>query len=220
MADKDDAIAFALMKYNHNQGTAINQLRILQREVIEKVLTNHTIAMLPTGYGKSLCYEIHPDVIEYLLEKPAFVIVPLNVILSQQKEKMGRRATCLNKEHDRELTAKSAEQTRWTEGQYQFVGSQDWVGRSYELAERMLGDKMYSGGLELKHTRVVQFHASMEKTGDKESYMQIKSIILQNLAEDPANSPLTIVFATIALGMGADLRHVRKVINIGPPKKV
>ncbi|XP_046568615.1 ATP-dependent DNA helicase RecQ-like [Haliotis rubra] len=298
--------------------------------------------MLPTGYGKSLCYEILPDVIEYLLKKPAFVIVivPLNVILSQQKEKMGRRATCLNKEHDRELTANSAEQTRWTEGQYQFVfahpeqiigndtvreillhnyfqeeattfivvdeahcvlewgqdfgpvfaklgtlrallpnakvlalsatlslqgqnevakklvmtnyesvsmapardnislimckrptestvqhdiecvikplliellvkgqmfplsivyfsGSQDWVGRSYELAERMLGD------------------ASMEKTGDK-----IKSIILQNLAEDPANSPLKIVFATIALGMGADLRHVRRVINIGPPKRL
>ncbi|XP_046560157.1 ATP-dependent DNA helicase RecQ-like [Haliotis rubra] len=52
------------------------------------------------------------------------------------------------------------------------IGSQDWVGRSYELAERMLGDKMYSGGLELKHTRVVQFHAPMEKTGDKVYYVQ------------------------------------------------
>lgn len=38
--------------------------------------------------------------------------------------------------------------------------------------------------------------------------------------KDPHESPLKIVFATIALGMGADLRHVSQVIHIGPPKNM
>lgn len=49
-------------------------------------------------------------------------------------------------------------------------------------------------------------------------YKQMKNIIFNNLAKDPHESPLKIVFATIALGMGADLRHVLQVIHIGPPK--
>lgn len=47
-------------------------------------------------------------------------------------------------------------------------------------------------------------------------YKQMKNIIFNNLAKDP----LKIVFATIALGMGADLRHVLQVIHIGPPKNM
>lgn len=51
-------------------------------------------------------------------------------------------------------------------------------------------------------------------------YKQMKNIIFNNLAKDPYESPLKIVFATIALGMGADLRHVLQVIHIGPPKNM
>lgn len=45
-------------------------------------------------------------------------------------------------------------------------------------------------------------------------YKQMKNIIFNNLAKDPH------VFATIALGMGADLHHVLQVIHIGPPKNM
>lgn len=51
-------------------------------------------------------------------------------------------------------------------------------------------------------------------------YKQMKNILFNNLAKDPHESPLKIVFATIALGMGADLRHVLQVIHIGPPKNM
>ena len=49
---------------------------------------------------------------------------------------------------------------------------------------------------------------------------QIKNTIFNNLARDPHESPLKVVLATIALGMGADLRHVSQVIHIGPPKNM
>ncbi|XP_067654366.1 ATP-dependent DNA helicase RecQ-like [Haliotis asinina] len=302
MADKDAAIAFALTKYNSNQGTAINQLRILQREVIEKVITNHTIAVLPTGYGQSLCYEILPDVIEYLLKKPAFVIiiVPLNVILSQQKEKMGRRATCLNKEYYRELTADSAEQTRWTEGQYRYVFAhpEQIVGNDTvielllhnyfqeEATTFIVVDEAHCvlewgpdfrpvfaklGTLRalLPNAKVLALSATLSLEGQNdlakklgmtnyasvsmapprdnislimckrptESTIQhaiecvIEPLLIELLVKDkvyhpaescrgPSEQSTEIVFATIALGMGADLRHVQRVINIGPPKRL
>lgn len=49
---------------------------------------------------------------------------------------------------------------------------------------------------------------------------QLKDIIFKNLAKDPEDSPLKVVIATVALGMGADLRHVAQVIHAGPPQNL
>ncbi|KAL5020599.1 hypothetical protein ScPMuIL_002317 [Solemya velum] len=96
-----------------------------------------------------------------------------------------------------------------------FSGSMVWVGVSYEMAVRMLGEKFYSGGQDLQHARVVQYHSSLEKEGG-----EVKKTILENLTKDPEESPLKLIFATVALGMGADLRHVTRVVHIGPPKQL
>jgi hypothetical protein len=40
------------------------------------------------------------------------------------------------------------------------------------------------------------------------------------LAKDPKESPLKVVIATVALGMGADMRHVAQVIHVGPPQNL
>ena len=50
------------------------------------------ISMLPTGYGKSLIYELLPIACKEELSADAFVIFiePLNVIIDQQKKKTGR----------------------------------------------------------------------------------------------------------------------------------
>lgn len=50
-----------------------------------------------------------------------------------------------------------------------FSGSMVWVGVSYEMAVRMLGEKFYSGGQDLQHARVVQYHSSLEKEGGEVS---------------------------------------------------
>ncbi|KAL5011219.1 hypothetical protein ScPMuIL_011696, partial [Solemya velum] len=49
---------------------------------------------------------------------------------------------------------------------------------------------------------------------------KVKKIIYTNLSTNPSESPLKIVIATIALGMGADLCHVSQVIHAGPPKSM
>ncbi|KAL5016410.1 hypothetical protein ScPMuIL_005999 [Solemya velum] len=83
-------------------------------------------------------------------------------------------------------------------------GSMDWVGYGIEVAWKVLGDDMYAG----------------EKKTRKPESGDVKKIIYTNLSTNLSESPLKIVIATIALGMGADLRHVSRVIHAGPPKSM
>ena len=48
---------------------------------------------------------------------------------------------------------------------------------------------------------------------------QLKEIIFKNLAKDPKDSPLKAVIITVALGMGANLRHIAQIIHAAPPPK-
>lgn len=69
-----------LAKYFH-----FTDFRPGQRETIEAVLEkNHTISMLPTGTGKSLCYQL-PG---YLLDGPVLVVSPLLSLMQDQVEQM------------------------------------------------------------------------------------------------------------------------------------
>ncbi|WP_409301439.1 RecQ family ATP-dependent DNA helicase [Peribacillus sp. SCS-155] len=54
-----------------------------QREIIESVLKgSHTLGMLPTGTGKSLCYQLP----SYLMSKPALIVSPLLSLMQDQAE--------------------------------------------------------------------------------------------------------------------------------------
>ena len=56
-----------------------------QKEVITSVLNgHHTIAMLPTGTGKSLCYQLSG----YLLNGPVLIVSPLLSLMQDQVEQM------------------------------------------------------------------------------------------------------------------------------------
>ena len=75
----------------------IPEFRPKQREVIESVLAgNHTLALLPTGYGKSLCYQVPSQVLPGL----TLVISPLIALMQDQVSGLKRRgvsnATVLN----------------------------------------------------------------------------------------------------------------------------
>ncbi|XP_078324788.1 putative ATP-dependent DNA helicase RecS [Crassostrea virginica] len=94
-------------------------------------------------------------------------------------------------------------------------GNMDWVGYGFELAHKILGIDMFVGNLqEAQNQRVAMFHSCIEQ-GE-----MLKDIIFKNLMMSPEKSPLKLVFTTIALGMGADLRHVVRVIHVGPPKNL
>lgn len=62
-----------------------NTFRLGQKEVITSILDGyHTMAMLPTGTGKSLCYQLSG----YLLEGQVLIISPLLSLMQDQVEQM------------------------------------------------------------------------------------------------------------------------------------
>lgn len=59
--------------------------RLGQKEVISSILEGkHTLAMLPTGSGKSLCYQLPT----YILKKPTLIVSPLLSLMQDQAEQL------------------------------------------------------------------------------------------------------------------------------------
>ncbi|HXH08582.1 MAG TPA: ATP-dependent DNA helicase RecQ [Alphaproteobacteria bacterium] len=91
-----------------------------QREVVESILQgHHTLAILPTGSGKSLCYQFTAQ----LLPGITLVVSPLIALMQDQVEGLRRRgitnATCLSSALDAaEMSARYAEVER---GRYKLV---------------------------------------------------------------------------------------------------
>ncbi|XP_069121651.1 ATP-dependent DNA helicase RecQ-like [Argopecten irradians] len=108
MADGSRQLEDALNVYNNTFNTDIKMLKTLQIETILNIESRDVIATLPTGYGKSLTYEILPLLwkLKHNINTLIIVIVPLNVVMDQQTSKLGTSAigltkalaTCCNKE--------------------------------------------------------------------------------------------------------------------------
>ena len=63
----------------------IDNLKDKQKEIITNYLSgNDVVGLLPTGYGKSLCYLLPP----LLSNKVMFIISPLISLMEDQKEKL------------------------------------------------------------------------------------------------------------------------------------
>ncbi len=79
------------------QSFGLSRFRPKQKEVIDFVLSGrHTLALLPTGYGKSLCYQVPSQV----LPGATIVISPLIALMQDQLSSLYKRgvnnATVLN----------------------------------------------------------------------------------------------------------------------------
>lgn len=88
----------------------LNEFRPKQIEVIERVLKRqHTLALLPTGYGKSICYQVPAQI----LPGVTVVVSPLIALMQDQVNGLLKRgitnATMLNSTLDyREISARIA----------------------------------------------------------------------------------------------------------------
>ena len=60
-------------------------IKPLQMKGISSAIHRDTLTILPTGYGKSLIFEIIP----YLLHSKIIIISPLNAIILEQVAKLG-----------------------------------------------------------------------------------------------------------------------------------
>lgn len=95
---------------NLHCGTDINYLKGKQVVTIKQALKNDCISVLPTGYGKSLIFEILPFVDFSFYDRQCLVLLicPLNVIIEQEIAKLGaksiRASYLLYKDESKDLT--------------------------------------------------------------------------------------------------------------------
>ena len=88
-----------------------------------------------------------------------------------------------------------------------------WCGFVYKIFESVLGSRQYYPfeSIPIPENRLfAQFHSPQTK--------EMKNEILNQLC-----SPQTIirvVFATVALGMGVDIRSIRRIVHITPPHSI
>ena len=88
-----------------------------------------------------------------------------------------------------------------------------WCGFAYKLFDRVLGKTQYypDDTDPIPEKRLfAQYHAPQTSA--------MKEMILAQMTSE--SSIIRIVFATVAIGMGVDIPHIREVIHIGPPSSV
>ncbi|XP_028418072.1 uncharacterized protein LOC114542893 [Dendronephthya gigantea] len=86
-----------------------------------------------------------------------------------------------------------------------------WCGFAYKLFEFVLGCDQYypKGGRPIPENRLfAQFHSPQTK--------EMKDEVLKQLT-CATGSTIRVVFATVALGMGVDIKGIRSVVHITPP---
>lgn len=81
------------------------------------------------------------------------------------------------------------------------------IGYCYWYLEKALGAKQYVGGDKPEHRLFGQYHSTYTE--------EMKSIIVKQLCQE--KSTLRLVFATVALGMGLNAKHVQRIIHYIPP---
>lgn len=89
-----------LNTYNNTFKCSIVSLKAKQKETLKLLVNEQTdvVCMLPTGYGKSLIYELLPIAYkeETMLDAFVLIIEPLNIIIEQQLNKLGKNnSICL-----------------------------------------------------------------------------------------------------------------------------
>ena len=88
-----------------------------------------------------------------------------------------------------------------------------WCGFAYKYFDRKLGDGQYypsSGAAKPENRLFAKFHAPQTKA--------MKDQILNELSS--STSKIRLVFATVAMGMGVDIKSIRQVIHVGPPRTI
>ena len=88
-----------------------------------------------------------------------------------------------------------------------------WCGYAYKIFESVLGQNQYhpEGSLPIPENRLfAQFHSPQTK--------EMKDQILKQLCSP--ESTVRVVFATVALGMGVDIKGIRHIVHITPPHTI
>ena len=108
MADSDDFIGKACENFSLHSKSPLN-LRLEQRQAVEALLQGRDVlAVLPTGYGKSLIFQVYvaASALKVKEHQTVLVVCPLRSIIDDQIEEakgMGMSASSLSDVTDDEL---------------------------------------------------------------------------------------------------------------------
>ena len=94
----------ALSKVNCDRKTEFQFLKPLQYKSVKAAQFDDTLSILPTGYGKSLVFELLPR----LNDTKALIISPLNAIIEEQTEKLGDRSIRIDAKLVKEIRVRDA----------------------------------------------------------------------------------------------------------------
>lgn len=78
----------ALIEINVENRTDLTYLKPLQSVALKSSLEGDSMIILPTGYGKSLIFQLLPRI----CESQIIIITPLSAIIQEQVQKLGKRA--------------------------------------------------------------------------------------------------------------------------------
>lgn len=97
---------FALGQINNKRAKSgetfyYSYIKPLQMRGIISAVQRDTLTILPTGYGKSLIFELLPQ----MLQSKIIIISPLNAIISEQLAKLGDRSLRIDTELLTDLTS-------------------------------------------------------------------------------------------------------------------
>ena len=82
---------YALGLINKKRLTEFAHLKPLQSKSLKLAIEKDVVVVLPTGYGKSLIFEVLP----YLNDTKVVIVCPLNAIIYEQVQKFGEDAICI-----------------------------------------------------------------------------------------------------------------------------
>lgn len=90
-----------------------------------------------------------------------------------------------------------------------------WCGFSFKFFQKQLGDDQYYSPVnpverKPENRLFAQYHSPQTRT--------MKDSILKELSSP--SSTVRVVFATVAMGMGVDIRSIRNIIHVGPPRTI
>jgi superfamily II DNA helicase RecQ len=97
----DEAVKYGITEINKKRNTMYVDLREKQRECLLSVLCSDCIAILPTGAGKSLIFEMIPYCEKYIDTKNravVLVISPLNSIIEEQHKRYSSDSIIVSRE--------------------------------------------------------------------------------------------------------------------------
>lgn len=79
---------FALFSINKQRSTEYNYIKPKQIDCVKYALNCDTLVILPTGYGKSLVYEL----VQNITKTKVIIISPINAIIDEQVNRFGDAA--------------------------------------------------------------------------------------------------------------------------------